>query len=306
MAGAGTTTTTTNDASRRAGRRIPYLLIVPGLVFLLVFFIVPLITLFKISLSNKPDRLRPEYQFTWEWDNFSQAFTRFGEHLIRAFAYGAIATILCALIAYPIAYFIAFKAGRYRNIMLGLVMMPFFTSFLLRTIAWQALLADSGPVLRVVRALSFDGLLDTVAITENGALLNTQTAVIGGLTYNFLPFMLLPIYVSLEKIDIGLVDAAADLYSSFSRTFRRVILPLSLPGVFAGTLLTFIPASGDFINAELLGSPEAKRVVGNAVRTQFLNQNDYPAAAAISFVLMAIITALVVVYAKFLGTEDLA
>ena len=299
-------TEASTDRSLRADRKIPYLLVVPGIAFLFVFFVVPLITLLKISLSTKPDRLRPEYNFTWEWDNFSQAFTRFGEHLVRAFAYAGIATLLCLVIAYPIAYFIAFKAGKYRNILLGLVMIPFFTSFLLRTIAWQSLLADSGPVLRALRAVSLDRLLDAIGITQNGALLNTQTAVIGGLTYNFLPFMLLPIYVSLEKIDPGLIDAASDLYSPFRRTFMRVILPLSLPGVFAGTLLTFIPATGDFINAELLGSTEAKRVIGNAVRLQFLNQNDYPAAAAISFVLMAIITTLVAIYAKFLGTEDLA
>jgi spermidine/putrescine transport system permease protein len=295
-----------SDRSVRSGRRIPYVLILPGILFLFVFFIVPLITLFKISLSEKPDRLRPEYDFTWEWGNFEQAFTRFGEHLIRAFAFAAIATVLCALIAYPIAYFIAFKAGKFKNILLGLVMIPVFTSFLLRTIAWQSLLADSGPVLSVFETISVDGLLDSLGIIENGAILNTRIAVIGGLTYNFLPFMLMPIYVSLEKIDIRLMDAASDLYSSFRRTFTKVILPLSLPGVFAGTLLTFIPATGDFINAELLGDPESKKVIGNAVRTQFLNQNDYPAAAAISFVLMAIITALVFVYAKFLGTEDLA
>jgi spermidine/putrescine transport system permease protein len=297
---------TTSTANLRAGRRVPYLLILPGIIFLFVFFIVPLITLFKISLSNKPDRLRPEYDFTWAWDNFSQAFTRFGGHLTRAFLFAAVATILCALIAYPIAYFIAFKAGRYKNILLGLVMLPFFTSFLLRTIAWQTLLADAGPVMNVLKDLSLVGALEAIGIVDDGKLINTTTAVIGGLTYNFLPFMLLPIYVSLEKIDVRLVDAAADLYSSFRRTFQKVILPLSLPGVFAGTLLTFIPAAGDFINAELLGNPESRRVIGNAVRSEFLNQNDYPAAAAMSFVLMAIITALVAVYARFLGTEDLA
>lgn len=297
---------TTNDIGRRDGRNLPYLLVLPGILFLFVFFVVPLITLFKISLSNKPDRLRPEYDFTWDWGNFSAAFTDFGSQLVRAFVYAAIATVLCALIAYPLAYFIAFKAGRYRNVLLGLVMLPFFTSFLLRTIAWQSLLADAGPVLSTAKAFKLGGLLEALQITQDGRLINTQLAVIGGLTYNFLPFMLLPIYVSLEKIDVRLVDAAADLYSPFGRTFRRVVLPLSMPGVFAGTLLTFIPATGDFINAELLGNPTSRKVIGNAVRTQFLNQNDYPAAAAISFVLMGIITALVVVYAKFLGTEDLA
>ena len=294
-----------DDRSLRSGRRIQYLLAAPGLLFLFVFFIVPLITLFKISLSTKPDRLLPNYDFTWEWSNFGTAFDDFGAQLLRSFAYAAVATALCLVIAYPIAYFVAFKAGRYRNLLLGLVMVPFFTSFLLRTIAWQSLLNDSGPVLEVINRVSIDGLLDSVAILDNGRLLNTQAAVIGGLTYNFLPFMLLPIYVSLEKIDVRLVDAAADLYSPFSRTFRQVILPLSLPGVFAGTLLTFIPATGDFINARLLGNPNTT-VIGDVVQSQFLNRNDYPTAAAISFVLMTIITAAVLVYAKFLGTEDIA
>jgi spermidine/putrescine transport system permease protein len=294
------------DRALRQGRRIPYGLILPGMAFLFVFFIVPLITLFKISLSTKPDRLRPEYDFTWEWGNFGDAFTEFGGHLTRAFAFAAVATVFCILIAYPIAYFIAFKAGRFKNILLGLVMIPFFTSFLLRTIAWQSPLADNGPVLRVFGWFAFDNLLDAVGIMQDGRILQTRTAVIGGLTYNFLPFMLMPIYVSLEKIDVRLMDAASDLYSPFRRSFTKVILPLSLPGVFAGTLLTFIPATGDFINAEFLGDIESKRVIGNAVRTQFLNQNDYPVAAAISFVLMAIIVAIVAVYAKFLGTEDLA
>ncbi len=296
---------TAADRSLREGRRIPYALIIPGAMFLFVFFIVPLITLFKISLSTKPDRLRPEYDFTWEWGNFSDAFTKFGGHLMRAFAFAGVATVLCILIAYPLAYFIAFKSGAFKNILLGLVMIPFFTSFLLRTIAWQSLLADSGPVLEVFGWFAFDNVLDAVGIMDNGRLLQTKVAVIGGLTYNFLPFMLMPIYVSLEKIDIRLMDAASDLYSTFRRSFSKVILPLSLPGVFAGTLLTFIPATGDFINAEFLGDPQSRRVIGNAVRTQFLNQNDYPAAAAISFVLMAIIVVVVSIYARFLGTEDL-
>jgi spermidine/putrescine transport system permease protein len=293
------------DRTLRSGRRIPYVLLIPGMLFTFVFFIIPLITLLKISLSTKPDRFLPDYEFTWEWSNFGAAFDDFGEQLLRSFGYAAVATLLCLLIAYPVAYFIAFKGGRWRNVLLGLVMVPFFTSFLLRTIAWQSLLNDNGPVVGVIEALSLEGVLDAIGITENGRILNTSVAVIGGLTYNFLPFMLLPIYVSLEKIDIRLVDAAADLYSTFPRAFRRVILPLSLPGVFAGTLLTFIPATGDFINAELLGNPNTT-VIGTVVQTQFLERNDYPTAAAISFVLMAIIVALVAVYAKFLGTEDLA
>ncbi len=294
-----------DDRNVRTGRKIPYALILPGMLFTFVFFVVPLITLLKISLSTKPDPLLPDYELTWEWSNFSTAFTDFGTQLVRAFAYAGIATVLALLIAYPVAYFIAFKGGRYRHVLLGLVMVPFFTSFLLRTIAWQSLLNDNGPVLGLIEALNLEGVLESIGVLDDGRLLNTQVAVIGGLTYNFLPFMLLPIYVSLEKVDVRLVDAASDLYASFGRTFRRVILPLSLPGVFAGTLLTFIPATGDFINAELLGNPTTS-VIGNVVQTQFLERNDYPTAAAISFVIMAIITALVLVYSKFLGTEDIA
>jgi spermidine/putrescine transport system permease protein len=298
-------TITGDDRSLRAGRRVPYVLLIPGMLFTFVFFIVPLITLLKISLSTKPDRLLPNYEFTWEWGNYRAAFDDFGTQLLRSFVYAGIATVMCLLIAYPIAYFIAFKAGRWRYVLLGLVMVPFFTSFLLRTIAWQSLLNDSGPVIGLIDRLNAVELLDNVGILDNGRLLNTQIAVIGGLTYNFLPFMLLPIYVSLEKVDVRLVDAAADLYSPFGRTFRRVIFPLSLPGVFAGTLLTFIPATGDFINAELLGNPNTQ-VIGSVVQTQFLERNDYPTAAAISFVIMALITVMVLIYAKFLGTEDIA
>ncbi len=292
------------DKALRQGKYAPYVMSFPGLLWLYLFFIVPLVTLLKIALSVKPNRNLPNYDLTWAWGNFSTAFTDYGDQLVRAFAYAAIATVLCVLIAYPIAYFIAFKAGRWQNIMLGLVMVPFFTSFLLRTLAWQTLFADSGPILSVARSLHLIGIMDTLHISTNGRIINTQTAVIGGLTYNFLPFALLPIYVSLEKVDKRLVEAAHDLYSSFGRAFRKVILPLSLPGVFAGTLLTFIPATGDFINERLLGNPNTG-VIGDVVQNAFLGRNDYPTAAAISFVLMAIITAAVLVYAKFLGTDDI-
>ncbi len=295
---------TADNRSLRAGRKVPYLLVLPGMAFLFLFFVVPLITLFKIALSSKPDPLLAKYDFTWEWDNFSTAFDKFGGQLVRSFVYAGIATVLCIVIAYPIAYFIAFKAGTYRNVVLGLVMVPFFTSFLLRTIAWQSLLNDSGPVLSFINRISIDGLLNSIGLLDNGRILNTDLAVVGGLTYNFLPFMLMPIYVSLEKIDVRLVDAASDLYSPFKRTFRTVILPLSLPGVFAGTLLTFIPATGDFINARFLGNANTS-VIGNVVQSQFLSRNDYPTAAAISFVLMAIITVAVFIYASVLGTEEL-
>jgi spermidine/putrescine transport system permease protein len=292
------------NRSLRQAKYAPYVMSLPGLLWLFIFFIVPLVTLLKVALSTKPNPFLPKYDLTWAWGNFSTAFTDFGGQLVRSFLYAGIATVLCVLISYPIAYFIAFRSGAWKNLLLGLVMVPFFTSFLLRTIAWQTLLADQGIVMDFLRGISVDGVLDKLGILDNGRMLNTSTAVVGGLTYNFLPFALMPIYVSLEKIDLRLMDAAADLYSPFGRSFRKVILPLSLPGVFAGTLLTFIPATGDFINAKLLGNPQTK-VIGDVVQNQFLGRNDYPTAAAISFVLMAIITAAVLVYAKFLGTDDL-
>ena len=299
-------TDATDDRTRRNSRFAPYLMSVPGLLCLYLFFIVPLVTLLKVALSVRTTSGSTNIEFSWEFSNFTKAFTDFGPQLWRAFIYAGVATALCVLIAYPIAYFIAFKSGKWANLLLGLVMVPFFTSFLLRTIAWQSLLADNGPVLGIVSALGLTGVTDALHLTTDGKVMNTPPAVIGGLTYNFLPFALLPIYVSLEKVQVNLIDAAADLYSSFGRTFRKVILPLSLPGVFAGTLLTFIPAAGDFINNELLGNAARQPVIGGVIQARFLDAGDLPTASAISFVLMAMITAAVLVYARFIGTEDLA
>ena len=294
-----------SDDTQRRAKFAPYLMSLPGLLCLYLFFIVPLVTLLKIALSTRVESGSTNVDFGWEWGNFAKAFTDFGPQLWRAFAYAGVATVLCVLLAYPIAYFIAFKAGRWANLLLGLVMVPFFTSFLLRTIAWQTLFADNGPILGIVDALSLSGVTDALGVTTDGRIMQTPVAVVGGLTYNFLPFALLPIYVSLEKIETNLVAAAADLYASFPRTFRRVILPLSLPGVFAGTLLTFIPASGDFINNELLGNASRQPVIGGVIQARFLDAGDLPTASAISFVLMAMITVAVLVYTRFLGTEDL-
>jgi spermidine/putrescine transport system permease protein len=203
-----------------------------------------------------------------------------------------------------LAYVIAFRGGKYKVVLLGLVAVPFFTSYLIRTLAWQNLLADSGPVVSIFNATGITTVLNGLGIMNNGQLMNTPASVIGGLTYNFLPFMILPIYVSLEKIDIRLVDAAMDLYSSASGAFRRGVLPLSLPGVFAGSLLVFIPAAGDFVNAQFLGNPNTT-MIGNVIQEQFLRQLNYPIASAMSFVLMAIITVSVLVYAKVMGTDEL-
>lgn len=283
----------------------PYGLMKPGLLWMALFFLAPVWSLLRISLSTKESRFSVQYDFGWAWENYSTAFSDFGAQFQRAFLYSAIATVLTILIGYPVAYVIAFRGGRFKNVLLGLVVIPFFTSYLIRTIAWSTILADQGPIVSVLRTFGLVGVFEFLQIMDNGKLLNTPAAVIGGLTYNFLPFMLLPVYVSLEKIDPSLVRAANDLYSTPTAAFRKVVLPLSVPGVFAGTLLTFIPAAGDFINAQFLGNPNTT-MIGNSIQDQFLRQNDYPVAAAMSTVLMASITALVLLYTRFFGTDDIA
>jgi len=273
-------------------------------IWLALFFLVPMATLAKMSLSSKESRFDFEPSFTWEWGNFTDALGAYSSQMGRSFAYAAAATILTIVIGYPIAYVIAFRGGRFRNVLLGLVVVPFFTSFLIRTLAWQTVLFDDGPVVGFVEAAGLTGFLDAIGVMDDGRLLQTHAAVVGGLTYNFLPFMILPIYVSLEKIDIRLTEAAKDLYNDGWGAFRKVVLPLSLPGVFAGTLLTFIPAAGDFVNARFLGGPN-NTMIGSVVQDRFLVQLDYPTAAALSFVLMAIITVAVVIYSRVLGTDDL-
>jgi spermidine/putrescine transport system permease protein len=277
----------TAAASERQNRLAPYLLIAPGILWLLVFFVIPLIALAQTSVASGDG--------PW-WDGYARALGNYGTHFLRSFRYALIATLLALALGYPLAYVIGFRAGRLKNLLLGLVILPFFTTFLVRTFAWKTILSDGGPAVWLLQQMQL--------LSEGGRLLDTTLAVIGGLTYNFLPFMILPIYVSLEKIDRRLVEAAQDLYSTPFGAFRRVVLPLSLPGVFAGSLLTFIPASGDFINAELLGSPN-QQMIGTVIQNQFLEVRDYPLAAALSFVFMAIITIGVMAYTRVLGTDDL-
>jgi spermidine/putrescine transport system permease protein len=283
----------------------PYGLLKPGMLWLALFYLAPLFTLLRLSLSTLPSRFAVEAEFDWNFDNYVDAFSDFGPQFQRAFLYAAIATILTIAIGYPLAYVIAFRGGRYRTLLLGLVVIPFFTSYLIRTIAWRSLLSDQGMIVGAIETLRLDGVLEALQIMDDGRLINTPAAVIFGLTYNFLPFMVLPIYVSLEKIDIRLLDAAKDLYSTSTSAFAKIVIPLSIPGIFAGTLLTFIPAAGDFVNSLYLGSPNTT-MIGNSIQDQFLVQNNVPLASAMSFVLMFIITVFVIIYSRFFGTEDLA
>jgi spermidine/putrescine transport system permease protein len=272
----------------------PYLLLAPGLAYLALFFAVPLGYLLVESL--KSGNFDVGYSFDWAWGNYWDAITSYRGHFVRSIQYAGIATVLALLFSYPLAYWIAFRGGRWKNLLLLFIVAPFFVTYLIRTMAWQSILADQGPVVGFFRDI---GLLGS-----DGRLLATSTAVVAGLTYNFLPFMALPLYVSLEQIDHDLIEAAQDLYASRWKAFLRITLPLSLPGVVAGTLLTFIPAAGDFINAQLLGSTH-EHMIGNVIQSKFLELTDYPAAASMSFILMAAILLFVALYAKAVGTEKL-
>ena len=334
---------------------VPYLLMTPGLLFLAIFFVLPNIQMLLMSLSTRAGGvgLARTYEFSWAWENYAKALTAFPEQFANSLIYGGMATLLCLLIGYPLAYGIAFRGGRYKNLLLFLVIAPFFTSFLIRTISWKIILGNDGAFLSIVRDLL--GI-----VPPNFSVLGTPLAVVSGLTYEFLPFMVLPLYVSLEKIDRRLIEAAKDLYagpwrqggaliggvaggalavvvlaglgylpldtnhllsiaavaaiggttgaviasSLVSESFTRVIFPLSLSGVFAGSILTFIPAIGDYVNAELLGNPKTQ-MIGNVIQNRYLNQNDYPTAAALSFLLMAGILIAIFIYARALGTDEL-
>jgi spermidine/putrescine transport system permease protein len=271
---------------------VPYLLLAPGLAWLALFFLVP--TYYLANTSLQSGSLDVGYAFTWAWDNYTHAISTYHEQFVRSLEYAGIATVIALLVSYPLAYFIAFRGGRWKGLLLLLIIAPFFVTYLIRTLAWQTILTDDG---FVVNALQTIGLLG-----DGDRLLATSTAVVAGVTYNFLPFMALPLYVSLEQIDGRLIEAAEDLYASKARAFLRVTLPLSLPGVFAGTLLTFIPAAGDFINAELLGTPR-QSMIGNVIQSKFLVLTDYGQAAALSFTLMAAILVLIAIYTRVLGTE---
>jgi spermidine/putrescine transport system permease protein len=280
---------------RRLFALAPYLLLAPGLLWLFYFFIWPAAQMFLMSIST--GSLDNGFRVTGTVKPYIDALTKFPTQWGNSLLYGGISTTLDFLIGFPVAYTIAFRGGRYKNLLLFLVIAPFFTSFLIRTISWKILLGDEGPILGFLK----HGL---GVVSIDTSILYSPVAVIAGITYNFLPFMILPLYVALEKIDGSLLEAAEDLYASRWQTFRRVTFPLALPGVFAGSILTFIPTMGDYVNAELLGSPKT-RMIGNVIQGRFLQLNDYPVASALSFVLMAGILLAVLVYARALGTEEL-
>ena len=279
--------------ARVRGRLAPYALILPGGLWLLLFFVIPMVAM--LSLSLQEGDIVNGYVLTWHWQTYVDAISDYEAQIVRSLWYGLITTVIQIVLAFPIAYYIAFKAGRNKSTYLFILLLPFFVSFVLRTISWRFILTDEGMVLGPLKDL---GLLD-----PQDHLLGTAPAVIAGLTYNFLPFMVLPIYVALERIDPRLMEAARDLYASPAQVFRRVVFPLALPGVFAGVLMTFVPASSDYVNSELLGS-SSTTMIGQVIQAQYLRSQNYPTASALSFALMALLLVGIFLYARILGTED--
>jgi spermidine/putrescine transport system permease protein len=274
---------------------MPYLLLLPGMLWLLVFFLAPILTL--VSTSTKvPGMGIGEFVQQYRWANYWDAISTMHTQFIRTFVYAVIATLLALAISYPLAYAIAFKSGRWKNVLLVLVVAPFFCSFILRTIAWRQILAQDGLVFKTLHSLHL--------ISADTRLTSSAFAGVTGLAYNFLPFMTLPLYASLERIDPRTMEASGDLYANGLTTFRKVTLPLSMPGVVAGTLLTFIPAAGDFVNAQILGNPSTT-MIGNVINAQYLQTTNYPLAATLSFILMIAILAIVLVYIRKSGTDEL-
>ena len=285
----------TSIGSLRKKVALPYLLLLPGILWLFIFFLAPILTL--VSTSTKvPGMGLGEFVQQYRWANYWDAIIEMHTQFIRSFVYATLATLIALAIAYPLAYAIAFKSGRWKNVLLVLVVAPFFCSFILRTIAWRQILAQDGLVFKTLHSLHL--------VSDNTRLTSSAFAVVTGLAYNFLPFMTLPLYASLERIDPRTMEASGDLYANGFTTFRKVTVPLSMPGVVAGTLLTFIPAAGDFVNAQILGNP-GTTMIGNVINAQYLQTTNYPLAATLSFILMISILIVVLVYIRKSGTDEL-
>ena len=281
--------------SARGGRArlAPYLVGLPGGLWLIIFFALPLLVMFSLSLQS--GNVESGFQFTWEWSNYTKAWDLYSTQFIRSVVYALVVTALCLVLAYPMAYWIAFYGGARKTTYLFLILLPFFVSFVIRTASWKFILNDQGIVLGPLKEIG--------VLPEDFHVLATTTAVLGGLTYNYLPFMVLPLYVALERVDPSLVEAAHDLFASRASAFRKVVFPLSLPGVFAGVLITFVPVASDFVNTSILGGTSTT-MIGNVIQTVYLSNNNYPLASAMSFLLMAALLVGIFVYARALGTEQ--
>ncbi len=274
-------------------RLAPYSLVLPGWLWLVIFFVVPILTMLSVSTMTGDDL--NGFTQTFHLHTYVEAWSSYHTQIVRSIVYGLIATAICLVIAYPVAYWIAFRGGKYKSSLLFLLLLPFFVSFVIRTLSWQFMLGDHGMVVGLMKDLHL--------VSGNYHILQTSTAVVGGLVYNFLPFTVLPIYVALERVDPRLLEASADLYANKAFSFLRVVFPLSIPGVFAAVLLTFVPVASDYVNAQILGGTH-NTMIGTIIETQYITNFNYPVAAALSFILMAVLLGGVFLYARVLGTED--
>ena len=291
------------DEHKKKRNLLPYLLLAPGVLWLVVFFLIPIVT--ALSSSIQTGSLDMGFKVTWDWANYETTFSTYNTEIVHSLIYSVSCTVICLLLGYPLAYFIAFRGGRWKNLLMALVIAPAFTSFLIRTIAWETILSDHGFVVRAMIDLRITNLFDHLGLITGDHVLNSPFSVVFGMVYNFLPFTVLPLYTSLEKIDPRLHEAGRDLYCSGYRTWRYVTWPLSLPGVVAGTLLTFIPAVGDYINAYMLGSPNTQ-VIGQVIENEALRDVfGYPIASAMGVILTAGTLLIVLGYVKKAGSEDL-
>jgi spermidine/putrescine transport system permease protein len=283
-------------ALARRRRTAAYLQLAPGGLYLVVGFIVPLIIIIYTSLSTSGlFSTGGKSVFSWEWANYGTALSQYGDIYVRSLMYAGIATVLCIGLAYPMAYWIAFYGGRWKSTLFMLILVPFFVSFVIRTVQWNFILGTNGLVFGPLKSLGW--------IPQDFTVLRTPVAVIAGITYNFMPFAALPLYVSLERIDRRLVEAAKDLYATKDMAFRKIVVPLSFPGIFAAIILTFVPATGDYVNAVVLGGPRTT-MIGQIIQDFFLVRHEYPVAAALSVILMAGMLVIALIYARVLGTED--
>ena len=300
-----------NGATRPVTRRrrrsplavlAPYLMVLPAWLWLVIFFLAPTITMLSVSLMTGDDL--NGFKQTWHFSTYSDAWNSYHVQILRSLEYGLVATALCIVIGYPVAYWIAFKGGRFKSILLFLLLLPFFVSFVIRTQSWEFMLDDHGMVIGLLHDLHLMGVMTDVHLANSkGEFLQTSTAVVGGLTYNFIPFTILPIYVALERVHPSLLEASSDLYANKAVAFGKVVLPLSMPGVFAAVLLTFVPVASDYVNAQILGGPK-NTMVGTAIETEYFTNLNYPTAASLSFILMGVLLVGIFIYARALGTDD--
>lgn len=287
-----------------AQRRSPIVLwlLLPGILYLILFFLTPLFSLVITSFQTPvAGGVIGEFQTAFRWENYVDVVAAYSSHIGRSYIYATLATLFALLLGYPIAYVIGVKLRGYplfQALALVLLIAPFFISFLLRTLAWKQIFADEGFLVGLLKSLQ--------VLPADGYLTGTPFSVVFGLTYMFLPFMALPIYTTLEKLDLRYIEAGQDLYASPFTVFRKITVPLSLPGVISGTLLTFIPATGDYINAsrDFLGSTRTA-MMGNVIESNFLVLQNFPSAAALSLILMMSILIVVSAYVKRSGTDDL-